>query len=72
MKRAKLKRKIDLSSDSVELSSVNVMSAWPNAVSFLKQNMIQGENPVCLLFVVTCTTHVFRVELFGIAALIRW
>jgi hypothetical protein len=72
VKRAKLKRRIGLSSDGAELSSVDATSAWPSAVSPLKQGILEGENPVFLLLVVTCTTRVLRVELFGIAALSRW
>jgi hypothetical protein len=72
VKRAKLKRRIGLSSDGAELSSVDATSAWPSAVSPLKQGILEGENPVFLLLVATCTTRVLRVELFGIAALSRW
>jgi hypothetical protein len=72
VKRAQLKRKIDLSSDGVELSSVDVTSALQSAVSRLKQRIIEGENPVFLLLIVRCTTYVYRVELFEIAALSRW
>jgi hypothetical protein len=49
VKRAKLKRKIGLSSDGAELSSVDAASAWSSAVSPLKQGIIEGENPVFLL-----------------------
>lgn len=72
MKRAELKRRIGLSSGGAELSSVDATSAWPSAVSPLKQGIIEGENPVFLLLVATCTTRVLRVELFGIAALNGW
>jgi hypothetical protein len=72
VKRAELKRRIGLSSGGAELSSVDAMSAWPSAVSSLKQDITKGENPVFLLLVAACTTRVLRVELFGIAALSRW